>query len=328
MFILLITTVDDEKKLKQILLFFFVSLFIYQFHSFIEFLNGRYEYRMKTVRMNSVNKTHGDPNTFAGMLLYAMPFLVPFWATARGGKTRWLIAGHVLLSLLCIYLTGSRRAYIGVFFLSALLAYRSPHRWSLLAAMAVIGPLGFMVMRDDLQTRLLTIFDSSVGPSNAATSAQFRWKAMVEGIALFQKYPFTGTGPATFATASGCELQAHNVYAQTLSEMGLLGVLSLVSMVVCFWLNARETDRIYRAHPWWEKDFVYQTGRIGWMAAVLLLFMGAGGHNLFRFNWLWFGAFQVCAVHAARQRARREAEAAHWYEPEPAVEVEQYEYAT
>ena len=125
LFLLLVTTVDDEKKLKQILLFFFVSMFLYQFHSFYEFLNGRYEYRMKTVRMNGVNQTHGDPNTFSGMLIYALPFLAPFWMTAKKSSTKSMIVGYVLLTMLCVYLTGSRRAYIGIGVIAILLAIRS-----------------------------------------------------------------------------------------------------------------------------------------------------------------------------------------------------------
>jgi hypothetical protein len=74
-------------------------------------------------------------------------------------------------------------------------------------------------------------------------------------------------------------------------------------MVLCFWMNAREIGRIYRTHPWWQKDFTFHVGRIAWVAVLLLLFMGAGGHNLFRYNWLWFAAFQICAVHLARRRA-------------------------
>ena len=54
-------------------------------------------------------------------------------------------------------------------------------------------------------------------------------------------------------------------------------------MAVCFWLNARETDRIYQAHPWWEKDFVYYVGRAAWMAAVLLA-LCEGAHETLR---LW-----------------------------------------
>src|SRR5205823_6565704 len=157
----------------------FFALFMYQFHSFYEFCCGRYEYRQHTIRMNAINKTHGDPNTFSAMLLYAVPFLIPFWATARAMKVKPIIIAYILLGLLCIYLTGSRRAYIGVAFLSVLLAYRSPYRWSLLATMAVMGPIVFLMMRDDLQTRLLTLFDSSAGDGHAKSSAQFRWQALV-----------------------------------------------------------------------------------------------------------------------------------------------------
>ncbi len=306
LFIMLITTVHDEKQLKMVLGAYFVSIFLFQFHSFYEFQCGRIEYRMHLVRMNGINTSYGDPNTFSATLLHAMPFLLPFWLTARESKVKQMIVVHVLLSLACIYLTGSRRAWIGVAFLTFLLTLRSRHRWSLFALYAVIAPIGFLVMRGDLQTRLETIWDSSAGPSNAKTSADFRWKSLVASMDLFQKNPVFGTGPATFAVASGYELQAHNLYAQTLSEMGIMGVIALLGMVICYWLNSREIERVYREHPWWEKDFSYHVGRITWLAVVLLLFMGAGGHNLFRFNWLWFAAFQMCALHIAKKRAESE----------------------
>jgi hypothetical protein len=34
-----------------------------------------------------------------------------------------------------------------------------------------------------------------------------------------------------------------------------------------------------------------------------MLFLGWAGHNLYRYNWLWLGAFQVIALHCIRQRA-------------------------
>jgi hypothetical protein len=33
---------------------------------------------------------------------------------------------------------------------------------------------------------------------------------------------------------------------------------------------------------------------------VLMLIMGFGGHNLYRYTWLWFGGFQLLALAAAR----------------------------
>ncbi len=306
LFIMLITTVRDEKSLKAVLFAYFVGIFMFQFHSFYEFICGRYEFRMGTYRMNGINASYGDPNTFSASLLHALPYLMPFWLCVRGPKVKPMIVCHVLLSLACIYFTGSRRAWIGVGFLTFLLTIRSKHRWSLLGLYAILAPLAFMVMRDDLQTRLVTLWDASAGTRGAHTSAQFRWKALIDSLELFQKSPLLGTGPATFSIASGNGLQAHNLYAQTLSEMGALGVIALLAMVYCYWRNAREIDRVYRDHPWWEKDFTYYVGRVTWLAVVLLLFMGAGGHNLFRYNWLWFAAFQMAALHVAKRRAEHE----------------------
>ena len=98
------------------------------------------------------------------------------------------------------------------------------------------------------------------------------------------------------------------LYSQTMSEMGLLGVISLLAMSACYFANAREIRRLYARHPWWEQDFVYHVGKTATvLAVVLLLVMGIGGHNLFRYNWLWFAAFQMCALRVAQQRAHAEA---------------------
>jgi hypothetical protein len=311
LFLLLVSVARDEKKLKQLIAMYLIALFLYQAHSFLEFLNGRYSYRMRTYRMVGVDKTGNDPNTFSATLLHAMPLLVPFWLAVRGPKVKPLIVGHLLLNLLCIYLTGSRRAYVGMACLTFLLVWRSKNRWSLLMMLGLLSPLVFAVMREDLQTRLLTIFDSSVGPSNAKTSARFRLDALFYGLDIMQNYPLTGSGPATFALASRTGLQAHNLYAQVMSEMGLLGIIALTALVYCFWRNSREMERLYAAHPWWEKGFVYHVGRCSWLAVILLLFMGVGGHNMFRYNWLWFAAFQICAMDITRRRARAEA-VAEW----------------
>ena len=89
--------------------------------------------------------------------------------------------------------------------------------------------------------------------------------------------------------------------------MGTFGVSAVLLIVFCFWRNSREVARLYRQHPWWEQDFVYHVVCSSWLAVVLLLFMGAGGHNLYRYNWLWFGAFQILALQIARRRAAAEA---------------------
>ena len=117
----MLTSIRDQKSLKQMLIIYFGCLVLYQLHSLVEFANGRYEYRMKTIRMKGVDETYGDPNTFAATILHAFPFLLPLWLCAESPRTRKWIIAYVLMGLLCIVLTGSRRAFVGLAFLTVIL---------------------------------------------------------------------------------------------------------------------------------------------------------------------------------------------------------------
>lgn len=313
-FVVLVTTVHDEKSLRFILATLFVSIALYMAHSFVEYLNGRHHYRMGTYRMLGVDKTFNDPNTFSGTLLMVLPYLIPFWLTSENPKTKKYIAAYVLFTLFCITLTGSRRAFVGVGFLAFVLIMYSKRRVQLLLLCLLLAPVAWMLMREDLQNRILTIIDPSFGPLNAQISAEFRYKAFWDGLDLWNRYPLTGVGPGSFGIAVGHGMQSHNIFAQAPAEMGTLGVLGLSMMVFFFWRNDIEAKRLYRRHPWWQPDFVFYVARSTWLATVLMLLMGLGGHNLYRYNWLWFGAFQIIAVHIIRQRAMAEV-AVPAYEP-------------
>jgi O-antigen ligase len=305
-FVLMATTVYDEKNLRLLLRIYLAALFLYMGHSLFEYFNGRIEYRMKTTRMIGVDVTYSDPNTFAATLLHALPYVLPFWAeTRRGSKMRWFLYAYVALTLLCILLTGSRRAFLGLGILAFMLIVLSRHRWALLALVALASPLVWEMMPSYLQNRYLTILDPSYGPANAETSAQFRSHAWVDGLRLFDQYPLTGVGPGAFGDAVGHQMQAHNLYAQTMAEMGLLGLASLALLSALFIWNGIEMRRLYRKNCW-PADFPLRVSGATVLAVLLLLAMGLGGHNLYRYNWLWFGAFQIGALHCARTRAWRQ----------------------
>lgn len=302
-YVLLVSSIRDEKGLRQMLMFYFIALGLYQCHSFWEFLNGRHERRMATIRMMGIDLTYGNPNTFAATILHALPFLVPFWLYPKSQHTRKVIVGYVLLSLGCIFLTGSRRAFLGICLIIGVMVIRSKHRLALILLLIFSSPIVWSMMRPDLQNRILTIVSSDYGPSNAHTSAISRYYFFLDGLELYSQHPITGVGPAAFGAALPHGMQAHNLYAQTMAELGTLGLIALAVMVFGFWNNSREMKRLYSMHYWWEKDFTWSVGRITWFAVVLLLFMGIGGHNLYRYNWLWFGAFQAVAIHIGRQKA-------------------------
>src|SRR5262249_3263821 len=143
------------------------------------------------------------------------------------------------------------------------------------------------------------------GPINAQESAEGRISGLLTGIDLWKEKPLTGYGPGTFAKASGLGYQAHSLYGQALGELGLVGAASLVWIIIAFWLNARESKRVEIEQILQKTYFPYQISKAVSLCIILLLVMGFGGHNLFRYTWLWVGTFQAVALHCSRQDTRK-----------------------
>jgi O-antigen ligase len=307
-YVLLVTTVRDERTLRLMLLIYLAAVGLYMAHSFAEFLHGRHVFRMGIRRLIGVDATYNDPNTFSATLLYSLPLTLPFFAEKPRGKLRIALFAYVGLSLVCMLLTGSRGALVGLGCLALMLLWVSRRRGLLVVLLVVAVPIGWSLLPEDLHNRFLTLIDPSVGPANAQASAEGRTQGIVDGINLWSRSPVTGFGPNSFGKAAGHGFQAHNLYGQALGELGSLGAVALLGMLLAFALNAREVRRLSRAHGWQDDFPVRLSGAIS-LSVLLMLIMGIGSHNLYRYTWMWFGAFQGIALHCLRLRARYQTDA-------------------
>jgi hypothetical protein len=313
-YVLLIVVVNDERSLKHVLLAFLLIMSLYMAHSFREYRSGRHAFRMGIARMIGVDTTLGDPNSFGATIVYALPFVMPFWMTQPSRRMRFFLIGYVLLSVGCIGLTGSRSSLVGLVFWFGMMVFKSPWRWRLVGLGLVAAPLFWLALPPSLQTRFETIVNPDVGPLNAKVSGDDRWVGLMVGLELWGGNPATGVGPGAWRPATGRVIESHNLYGQVLGEMGTLGAIAFAAVVLCFLANLRWIRKAYRENPHWGHDFLYYvTSAIGW-ALLLLLFEGNFGHNLFRYSWLWYGGFLVIARHCLQQRLAAEA-GGSWMEP-------------
>ncbi|MGH7170960.1 MAG: O-antigen ligase family protein, partial [Gemmataceae bacterium] len=280
---------------------------LYMAHSFREYLSGRYEYRMGIRRMRGVDSSFGDPNAFASSLLYTVPLALSLLMAKPRKILRLCLVGHLLGVCMCIALTGSRSAFMGMGLCGALTLLVWVRRKALLlvlgcaAGAAALG-VATVALPAELQNRYLTIIDSSYGPKNAAESAHSRLEFFLDGCRAWQSSPLIGHGPRSFDFITGHKMGSHNLYGQVLCETGALGALALAAFVVCFLLNWLEIRRYYQGHPQQPRDFVFYLSRNMAILLVLLLLLGCAGHSLYRYNWRWFAAFQIIAVHCVRKR--------------------------
>jgi O-antigen ligase len=325
-YVLMITTVRDERSLRLLLLLYLGAVGLYMSHSLLEYFNGRIETRMGTNRMIGVDVTYRDPNAFAAAVLCALPMTLPFWVEQPRRVPRLLLGGFCGVALLCILLTGSRTGFLGILIvatMTVLLVTR--HKTQALIILTFLG-IGFfsllsVALPQNLQDRYLTLIDPSRGPRNAQESAEGRLTGWLTGLELWQQSPLVGQGPGSYPVASESGFQAHNLYGQVLSEMGLLGAFGLLGMLLCFGLNWLETRRLKQQADeltaLFEPEsagrppgFAYLLSRSVALTILLMLLLGFAGHNLYRYHWQWFGAFQAIAVCCLRVRAEQASEMA------------------
>jgi O-antigen ligase len=301
-YVLFMAVVHDERQLRTLLLAFLAIMFIYMLHSLREYIGGRHTFRMGIARMIGVDKSLGDPNSFGASIVYALPFVGPFWLCGASKKMKAFLLAYVGLSFMCIGLTGSRSSFVGLILWCVLTVMHSRRRWSLALGSIVLAPVLWFALPPSLQTRFETIIHPEVGPANAVVSGQGRIEGLQIGFELLGQYPVSGIGPGAWKPATNRLIESHNLYGQIAGELGMLGLLSFLAIVICFYINIRHIRKAYRSHPEWDRDFLYYvSGALG-LALVLLLFEGNFGHNLFRFTWLWYGGFLIIARHCLDQR--------------------------
>jgi O-antigen ligase len=307
-YFLVVLVIHDEDGLRQLLLAFLVIMAVYMLHSLREYVSGRHVYRMSIKRLVGVDESMGDPNSFGATVVYALPFVVPFWMSKPSWRLRCFLAGYVALSFVCVGLTGSRSSFLGLVLCAGVTILRSRWRVPLVLLAVLASPAMWAALPPSLQNRFETIIHPEVGPANAIASGEGRLIGLETGIDLIGRYPLTGIGPGVWRPATGSPIESHNLYGQVLGEMGALGALTFAAVLVCLCVNVYAIRKTYRRHPGWERDFAYHVAGAVGLAVLLLLFLGNFGHNLFRYGWLWYGGFLVIARHCVR--CREEAEAA------------------
>ncbi len=302
-YLLLVTSVHDEAALKRVVVGFVGVMGVYLLHSLREFVGGRHVYRMGITRLVGVDSTMGDPNSFGATVVFALPFLVCLWRAGVGGRFgKLLLTGYAGLSVVCILLTGSRSSLLGLGLWAVLLLLKSRRRFLYLGLLLAAAPPVFLALPESLQTRFETIVNPDAGPENAKESGEGRILGLMTGLDLLAANPLTGVGPGAWRPATKSPIESHNLYGQLMGELGGLGVLAFLGVLVCFWRNLRAVGRVRRAVPEWRDDLVFQVPAAVGTGVLLLLFMGNFGHNLFRYSWLWYGGFLVIARHCVETR--------------------------
>ncbi|MCB0241976.1 MAG: O-antigen ligase family protein, partial [Anaerolineae bacterium] len=148
---------------------------------------------------------------------------------------RWLVAGIVGLTVLCLYLTYSRSAMVGLaaaVLLIALLRYRKLLLWG------VIG-LALLLLLPQTQDYVARFVEGIQGQDLAT---QMRFGEYRDALRLIARYPVFGVG---FSGTPDIDLYigVSSVYLLMAETMGVVGLLSFLAAMLVYFVTFFSTMR-------------------------------------------------------------------------------------
>ena len=195
-----------------------------------------------TVRITS---TFENPNVYASYLLLVIPFALSELLKSRTPKKSVFCAVTLLLSAFCVIQTWSRGAWLGLC-ISLVLYFLMYSAKSLpyIAFGGALGALGVSFFSPNVSKRFMSIGNLS------DTSVSYRisaWRGILKmlrsdwfGGIGFGESAFLNLYPMFAYSGATAVRHAHSLYLQIVTEMGIVGLLVFLAIVLLFAQNCFE----------------------------------------------------------------------------------------
>ncbi len=238
-FLAVVDTLNNERRIRSFLYILFASSLllgidgVYQYFTHKDFIRNR-----KYFGIPRIHATFATANDFGCYLTAVIPFtLVAFFTKFRRRLLMIVFIFLFLLLFTCLMLTVSRGAWFAflgsILFMSVWL--RTLGISFLAVALIIVLILSFC--HPYIKQRLN---DLAVSLNNIGIDRQMTWRAAWD---MFMSRPWLGLGIGTFmfnfkrfvaADYPYGISYAHNCYLQMLSEIGVIGLMAFLSIIVLF----------------------------------------------------------------------------------------------
>jgi len=236
-----------------------------------------------------------NPNGLAWVICTVLPFL--YFMQNLSWKHR---LGFLIVAPICLYalaLTGSRSGVIAFAILFVAILIKSKRRALLSVAGTIAIVVGFLNLTPDMQDRYLSIFGE--GDKNAAT-AEERVEGIDGQLRVAMRRPIFGHGLGTSTEANfhfnnsgpyaGLALPAHNLYVELIQEIGLVGLVIFLLLMVSI---VSDVIRSARHMPADKGPFLPKLVDILQVLIVLNVVFSFASYGLSSNDWYLLGGIAV-----------------------------------
>ncbi len=303
LYFLILFSINDMKDIFYIFTGLVLILFLYQAHSWNDFLHGgSYVWQQGIRRIVGIwSEGIGAANYFGVVTLYSLPFALFWFKSADRKSIKVMMTFYFFISLLSIVYSGTRGAMLGVIFFILINIRTLKHVKIAIVVFAIASSLSVLALPDYLKHRYFrfiplisekTYHMSYTIEEEQKKSALARLSGLIDGWELAKRKPIFGYGPGSSPVArkkvneelyynKEYDYGMHNLYGQVLSETGFSGTILFFLIIFKYFYQFRSIKNIA------ENDAQLSNYRLVLQnSMLLLLFYGVASHTLFRYNWL------------------------------------------
>ncbi len=231
-----------------------------------------------------------NPNELGFVIVTAIPFL-HYLLLPRGWKGLLLYGLLLVPMLYALILTMSRGAFVALLVVGWMVFKESKRKWLLIAMIPVIAVAGWSTMSPIQKDRYLSLID---GDTVGGASVEGRFRGMFNEFKLGLNRPIVGHGVGTTPEAKvnvmgGRRQASHNLYAELLIEIGIIGAVLFIRYLLAIYRRFRKNSVMVNKLALQRSDFFAGLNKafvaLFWMYAVYSL----NYWGLSQYYWYFFG---------------------------------------
>jgi O-antigen ligase len=308
-FAMQIALVDTVSRFRAMIGIMVFCQALYSLSSIRTYLTGGYsEMASFQARISGWGEYLNNPNDIACVLALMAPLSVICALLQRGWK-RWLLFACAGVTAVAILFTYSRSGFLALIASCGLLIWKATRgrRVKVLLPIAVVAAVLLVAAPGKYRTRLSTIFNPETDPTN---SAQERQEHMIRAYEVAIRRPIFGVGMGNFHIYAIKEMRAHNAYLETAAELGVVGLIAFLVIIVAPLRSLRRIERETAAdgpRPDPGKHLVSACLQASFVAFIIYGFFGSVQYDSYLYSLVAlavaFRRIHAADIHAAEIRA-------------------------
>lgn len=261
-YFLAVNIIKDEKSFKQVILVLTGVYTLLGIYSIIQYLMPSEwidEYAMQTGLIyealvdRGIKRSAGlsHPGVISFVFNLLIPYIIYLCYEARSKRQRTLFFVSSLICITAVLLTHTRAAFFSLILIFLVLTAKKVIKVNVPTAVGVVVAVvisGVLLMPSSFFSRVLT-FSKYLQEG----SVKIRLENQMNALELFLENPVAGTGLGSFEelnpAARPVNKEVTNMLLEIASEMGIIGLASMLTVIVFLLKDSLYIERFYRSVP-------------------------------------------------------------------------------